>query len=93
MIIITQQQYKRLRRLLRRCNGEQYELKLTLVRATTLMPGYMSITACTAALYNRVVKLLKMVVPEVQLKYETGFGWHTGDRTEYHFGSFDFMVK
>lgn len=93
MVILSQKQNKALQRLLRRCNGEQYELKLTLVRATTLMPGYMSITARTAELYNRVVKLLKMVVPDVQLKYETGYGWHTGDRTEYHYGSFDFMLS
>lgn len=93
MVILSQKQNKALQRLLRRCNGEQYELKLTLVRATTLMPGFMSITARTAALYNRIVKLLKMVVPDVQLKYETGCGWHTGDRTEYHYGRFDFMLS
>lgn len=93
MLNITKKQHAALKRLKTRVQGEQYELKLTLVRATTLMPGFMSITARTAELYNRVVKLLKMVVPEVQLKYETGCGWHTGDRTEYHYGSFDFMLS
>lgn len=93
MLNITKKQHAALKRLKARVQGEQYKLKLVLVHATALMPGYFSITACTPELYAKAVKLVQHILPEVQLTYETGCGWHTGDRTEYHFGSFDFMLK
>lgn len=93
MVIITQKQHRALKRLKERVQGERYKLKLVLVYATALMPGYFSITARTPELYAKAVKLARRIIPEVQLSYETGCGWHTGDRTEYHFGSFDYMVE
>lgn len=93
MQIITPTQNKALSRLKKRIRGEQYKLKLVLVYATSLMPGYFSITARTPELYAKMLKLLRRVLPNVQPAYETGRGWHTGDRTEYHFGSFDFFVQ
>jgi hypothetical protein len=93
MININERQFRVLRRLKKRLKGEQYQLRLVLVYATALMPGYFSITARTPELYERAVKLLHKAVPNASLKYETGRGWHTGDRTEYHFGSFDFMLE
>lgn len=93
MEIITDKQYNALKRLKRLIQGERYKLKLTLIYATPLMPGYFSVTASTPELYVRTLKLLRKIKPDVQVTYETGQGWHTGDRTEYHFGSFDYMVK
>lgn len=93
MVILSQKQHAALKRLKARVQGEQYKIKLVLVHATALMPGYFSITARTPKLYAKAVKLVQRILPEVQLKYETGYGWHTGDRTEYHYGSFDFMLK
>jgi hypothetical protein len=93
MIIISQEQHKALKRLKERVQGKKYELRIVLVHATALMPGYCSVTTRTPELYDRVVKLVRRILPEVQLSYETGIGWHTGDRTQYHFGSFDYMLS
>ena len=93
MIIINEKQHRALKRLTKRVQGEHYKLKLVLVYATPLMPGYFSITAQTPELYTKVGKLVRRILPEVQLSYESGYGWHSGDRTEYHFGSFDYMVE
>lgn len=93
MIIINEKQHRALKRLKERVQGEQYKLKLVLVYATPLMPGYFSITTQTPELYAKVVKLVRRIMPEAQLSYESGYGWHSGDRTEYHFGSVDYMVE
>lgn len=93
MEIITQEQYARLKKLKRRLKNKPYELSNTLVFATMLIPGTMTVIAHKAAVYDKVVRLIKRVLPNVKLEYEHGTGWHYGDRTEYHYGAFTFIVR
>ena len=93
MISITQQQYKRLRRLKRLVKNVDYEFKLTLIHATMLMPGLLQVTTRKAERYDRFLKLLKGIIPAVNFEYEHGFGWHYLDRTEYHHGYTTFRVQ
>lgn len=93
MHFLTEKQHTMLKRLARRVRGEQYKLKLTFSpQHGDKLPGYVSICANTQQLYTKMQKLLRRVLPDIKLSFETGKGWHTGDHTQYYFGSFDYIV-
>lgn len=93
MHFLTEAQNTALKRLARRVHGEAYKLRMTyLPQHGDKLPGYVSICARSQQLYTKMQKLLRMVVPDIKLSFETGKGWHTGDHTQYYFGSFDYIV-
>lgn len=82
-----------LHRLARRVRREAYKQRLAFVpQLGENFPGYVGICANSQQLYGKLMKLLRRVVPDVKLRFESGRGWHTGDDTQYYYGSFRYIV-
>lgn len=57
-----------------------------------VVPGDVAITANTKENYERLLRMVRRIVPDVKLSYEHGVGWHYMDRTPYHYGAFSFKL-
>lgn len=56
-----------------------------------VVPGELTITASTKQNYERLLRMVHRVVPDVKMAYEHGVGWHWMDRTPYFHGEFSFL--
>lgn len=56
-----------------------------------VVPGTVTITASTKDNYERLLRMVRRIVPDVKMSYEHGCGWHWMDRTPYFHGEFTFM--
>lgn len=93
MHFLTEKQEAMLHRLARRVRREEYKQRLAFVPQHGMtLPGWVSICANSQQLYGKLMKLLRRVVPDVKLSFESGRGWHTGDDTQYYYGSFRYVV-
>lgn len=93
MHFLTEKQEAMLHRLARRVRREEYKQRLAFVpQHGKTLPGCVSICANSQQLYGKLMKLLRRVVPDVKLSFESGRGWHTGDHTQYYYGHFYYVV-
>ena len=93
MHFLTEKQQTMLHRLARRVRREEYKQRLAFVpQHGEKSPGYVSICANSQQLYDKLMKLLRRIVPDVKLRFESGRGWHTGDHAPYYYGSFYYIV-
>lgn len=93
MHFLTEKQEVMLHRLARRVRSEEYKQRLAFVQQHgKMLPGCVSICANSQQLYGKLMKLLRRVVPDVKLSFESGRGWHTGDDTQYYYGHFYYVV-
>jgi hypothetical protein len=58
-----------------------------------VVPGDLAITASTKENYERLLRMVHRIIPDVKPAYEHGVGWHYMDRTPYFHGSFSFMPE
>lgn len=96
MISITPTQSYRLKRLanrvgiLRKC---RCTVKITYVPPyNNVVPGEVSITASTKENYERLLRIVRRIVPNIKPQYEHDVGWHYMDRTPYYYGDFSFTL-
>ena len=97
MINITPTQSRQLKRFsdrvrkLRQC---RLTVKVTYVPSyNNVVPGELAITASTKENYERLLRMVHRIVPDVKPAYEHGVGWHYMDKTPYHYGAFSFLIK
>ena len=80
-------------RKVRMREGNEYAVRMLIVPQWRSVPGTVSITAGSAETYERLVRMVKRLVPEVRLAFEHGTGWHYMDRTPYFYGDFSYNKR
>ena len=96
MNILTREQSHRLRRFAERvamCCRERYTVKVLHVQPWTVCAGQVEIIARTKVVYERLMRMVQRIAPELKLAYEHGRGWHYMDKTEYHYGWANYMLE
>lgn len=80
-------------RKVRMHEGNEYAVRVLMVPQWRTVPGTVSLTAGSAELYERLVRVLKRILPDVKLHFEHGTGWHYLDRTPYFYGEFSYNTS
>jgi hypothetical protein len=97
MNTLTREQSYKLRRLtdrIRKLRQCRLTVKVTYVPSyNNVVPGELAITASTKENYERLLRMVHRIVPDVKPAYEHGVGWHYMDKTPYHYGAFSFLIK
>lgn len=95
MKTLTREQSRALKRLAKRIydiRQAQCTVRVIYVPPyNNVVPGAVTITASTKENYERLLRMVRRIVPEVKMAYEHGVGWHWMDRTPYFHGEFSFM--
>ena len=95
--IITAKQNEALQKMQRRIKAscrEPYTVSVTYTPTyKNTAPGEITLLASNSAVFSRLVRMLKRIVPEAKLKVEHGYGWHYLDRTPYHYADVDFLLN
>ena len=96
MKTLTREQSRALKRLAKRIydiRQAQCTVRVIYVPPyNNVVPGAVTITASTKENYERLLRMVRRIVPEVKMAYEHGVGWHWMDRTPYYHGEFTFML-
>ena len=85
MKTLTREQSRALKRLAKRIydiRQAQCTVRVIYVPPyNNVVPGAVTITASTKENYERLLRMVRRIVPEVKMAYEHGVGWHWMDRT------------
>lgn len=97
LLLISSKQNAALQKMQRRVKAacrEPYTVKVTYSPAyKNTTPGEFTLLASNSAVFARLVRMMKRIVPEAKLNVEHGYGWHCLDRTPYHYTDVAFLVN
>lgn len=93
-VLVTEPQLRKLERLMKRLPDKPYERELDMLKSYShFLPGHFTITTSDPKTYARLQKLVRMILPEAVFTFESGRGWHSGDRTPYCYGHINLLLK
>lgn len=95
-MFISPEQARKLKTLAQRVKAactEPYTADLHFIPYRDGSFGSLSITARSSAVYARLLRMAKRILPEAKTPMEYGYGWNSHDRTPYHHSLINFIVR